>query len=512
MKQVMYKVFIVDDEPFIIEGLYNIIDWDGLGMEIVGHAESGLEALEALKVIPVDILVTDISMPKMNGLELIRAVRGFQPDLKVIVLSGYDEFGYLKEGMKLGIENYLLKPINLEEFKATLITIVEKLNNSRTTFFNNLNEHSMMILKDNVMHRWMRDQINPKEFQERANLLGIVVNKRFVLVSLLRTKHSNNDVFQSILNLFKSSEGIIPFRDMDGDIVLLYNFDDQELGINEVNKLNDEVMSSLSSFQPLHLSVGSVEDTETEAPRSYSNAKWAQEYFMIYSEQSIIQYNDLKDHQMNAERSLPMNWNEYAKLIMNRDKEGLFTHIEADFGSLLLLEGISPSLIQDVAMEWIIRFKMQLEEIRHVDESELFKNNFEKVRSTLSLEELIDIMKETAEITVDSLVRDVKSPVVQQVLDYIKVAYNKDMSLKTLGAEYNIHPVYLGQLFHKEVNQSYTDYINWYRIEKAKELLKLSSMKVHEIARSVGYWETGYFYKQFKKYVGVSPIEFKGLS
>src|SRR4051794_8645973 len=124
----MYKVFIADDEPFIIEGLYDIVDWSELGMEIVGQAENGLEAMEALKRIPADILITDISMPKMNGLDLIRATRSFQPDLKIIVLSGYDEFAYLKEGMALGIENYLLKPINLEEFKATLHTIAEKLN------------------------------------------------------------------------------------------------------------------------------------------------------------------------------------------------------------------------------------------------------------------------------------------------------------------------------------------------------------------------------------------------
>ena len=100
----------------------------------------------------------------------------------------------------------------------------------------------------------------------------------------------------------------------------------------------------------------------------------------------------------------------------------------------------------------------------------------------------------------------------RQVLHYIDQSYNEDISLKTLGALYNIHPVYLGQLFHKEVNQSFTDYINWYRIEKAKELLKHSPMKVQEIARCVGYWETGYFYKQFKKYVGISPTEYKGLS
>jgi two-component system response regulator YesN len=89
--------------------------------------------------------------------------------------------------------------------------------------------------------------------------------------------------------------------------------------------------------------------------------------------------------------------------------------------------------------------------------------------------------------------------------------YPEDMSLKSLGQQYNIHPVYLGQLFHKETNVSFTDYINKYRIERAKALLRETPMKVQDIAREVGYWETGYFYKQFKKYVGISPTDYKGF-
>ncbi|HEY2493665.1 MAG TPA: response regulator transcription factor [Paenibacillus sp.] len=506
----MYKVFIVDDEPFIIEGLYDIVDWAQLGLEIVGQAENGLDALNALKVVPADILITDISMPMMNGLDLIRSVRSFQPELKVIVLSGYNEFSYLKEGLTLGIENYLLKPINLEEFKATLNMIVEKLNISKEK--HTFNEHSIMILRDNVMYRWMRNLINPQEFQERADILGIVVNKPFVSVSLLRPEHSYNEVFESISNQLKSNARVIPFRDMDGDIVLLYNFDDPEQGENEVQDTNDKLLNGLSAYQPLYLSIGSVEDVQAGASQSYINAKKAQEYVMIFPEEKILRYDDLKDREANADRSLLMNWNDYVKLIMAKNKEELLARIEEDFGSLQQIEGISPGLLQDVAMEWMIRFKMQLEEIQHAEASDLYNNHFDKIRMTSSIEELVDIMKEVASITVDSLARDVKSPVVQQVLNYIDESYNADLSLKTLGDLYNIHPVYLGHLFNKEVNESFTEYINRYRIEKAKEMLRLTQMKVHEIARSVGYWETGYFYKQFKRYVGISPKEYKGLS
>ena len=95
-----------------------------------------------------------------------------------------------------------------------------------------------------------------------------------------------------------------------------------------------------------------------------------------------------------------------------------------------------------------------------------------------------------------------RNPVVNQVLQHIDKHYAEELSLKLLGAQYHLHPVYLGQLFHKETGETFAEYINKYRIERAKEQLRGSNLKVHEIARKVGYWETGYFYKQFRKYVG----------
>ncbi|MFF2019809.1 response regulator [Paenibacillus sp. NPDC058177] len=507
----MYRIFIVDDEPFIIEGLYDIVDWASFEMEIVGQAANGQEALEALKSVRADILITDISMPLMNGLDLIRAVREFQPELKFIILSGYDEFGYLKEGMALGIENYLLKPINLKEFKATLSTVAEKLNESRADY--KLNEHSISILRDNVMHRWLRNQIAPQEFQERAGFLGIVINKPLTQVALLRSEQRLAEAFPVVLEVLHGIPGVIPFQDMDGDIVLVHMLSEYQRGKEAAEAIHRQLLATpaLAAYEQLYLSIGSVQETEDNAALSYTQAKRAQEYFMLFPEHSYICYEDLQERQEEANLEFPVNWEEDLKLIMAKDTEGLLQRIDDNFEQLRRVEGITPQLIQDIATEWLIRFKMQLKEIRHAEEPEFFKEGLHKIRATSSIADWADILKEAAVYTIDALIRDVKSPVVQQVLNHIHQSYSEDISLKTLGTQYNIHPVYLGQLFHKEVGESFTEYINKYRIEKAKEQLRTSPLKVHEIARNVGYWETGYFYKQFKKHVGISPTEYKGL-
>ncbi len=504
----MYKVFIVDDEPFIIDGLYDIVDWARMGMEIVGQAENGQAALEALSHIPADILITDISMPVMNGLDLIRGVRSFKPDLKVIVLSGYDEFAYLKEGMALGIENYLLKPINLEEFQATLETICKKLDTTRASAASELSEQSVRILRDNVLSRWLCCQIGSSEFQERADLLDIRLERQYAMLTLLRTEHSGNEAFETAEKFLEASPYVILFRNMEGDMVLLHNFDDPVSGREEADRLEQGLKVALNSFGPIRAAQGSVERLADQAHLSYANAKKAQEYFMIFKDRETLKYEKLKSR-VPSGKIPSINWNDCLKLFLARDKAALLSKIDQDFSQLGQVEGVTPGFLQDISLEWMLRFKMQLQEIRNAEEPGLFWDGYSRIQAVGSLEELIGIVKEAASEAVDALNRDVKSPVIQQVLNHLHESYNQDLSLKTLGSTYNIHPVYLGQLFHKEVGESFTEYINRYRIEKAKEQLKTTQHKVQEIARNVGYWETGYFYKQFKKYVGISPTEFK---
>ncbi|WP_235440518.1 response regulator [Paenibacillus sp. DMB20] len=116
----MRKVFFVDDEPLIAQGLVTVMDWQKYDLHVSGSANDGIQALEKLKDEPVDLLITDIMMPRMNGLELIKKVKEMHPRTKFIVLSGYEEFEYVKVGITLGIQNYILKPINIEELEATI--------------------------------------------------------------------------------------------------------------------------------------------------------------------------------------------------------------------------------------------------------------------------------------------------------------------------------------------------------------------------------------------------------
>ncbi|RUT36498.1 response regulator transcription factor [Paenibacillus zeisoli] len=507
----MYKVFLVDDEPFILEGLYDLLDWSQFEMEIVGQAEHGQMALEALATKPVDVLITDISMPVMNGLSLIREARKLHPDLKVIILSGFNEFDYLKEGMQLGIENYLLKPINVEELESTLRNTVAKLDSSKSDQL--YDDYSIQILKDNTLYRWLTQQIAESELAQRAELLGISFERPFIRIAVLRPEGSTTDIFRQVHQQFSNEDQVTQFRDVDGDIIIVAALANEAVDGQKLFRQLEELADRLrDQGQAVRIGVSRVGMLPDESAICYSEAKKSMEYFMIFPDRYLMDYASLESAGERTGAGFPIQWRDYAKLIIARDHGALAARILSDFGQLQLQSGIRPYELQHAALELIIRFKMELESIKHTDESELYQLFLGRIRECTSFEELVRALQDAAQVTINSLLQDMKNPIVNQVLSYIAVHYAAELSLKTLGAQYHLHPVYLGQLFHKETGETFAEYINRYRIERAKEQLKNTNLKVHEIARNVGYWETGYFYKQFRKYVGISPTDYKGLS
>lgn len=503
----MYKVFLVDDEPFITEGLMDVIDWQEMNLEVAGDAENGAEALRKLQHMHVDLLITDISMPEMNGLELIRQVREVLPDLKVIVLSGYNEFNYLKEGMRLGIENYLLKPINLEELQLTLATTVSKLDAHQAGLA--LRPHDIRVLRENIMYRWLSRQIEPKELYERTGLLQLDIKGRAILVAAIRSGHIAEEEYGDVERMLERRA--ILFRDNDGDLLFVFvlDGDDTAAGKEQAVGALGKLLHQLGRPQ-VRVAVGAVARTADEAPESYNQAKEALEYALV-SESLIIDYEQLSQRQHGGGFDLATEWPEYSKLLTMKRTDELVGKIRQDLANVRMAEGAAPRSAHNLAVEIVVRIKLELKQIKQVDSPELFRTGLERVMRADTLEELAHAAGGVAAGAIEAMLQGDKSPIIHQVLNWIQENYREDMSLKSLGAHYNIHPVYLGQLFHKETGVAFSEYVNAYRVERAKELLKSTHLKVHEIAQKVGYWENGYFYKQFKKYVGISPTDYRGL-
>ncbi|WP_074011341.1 response regulator transcription factor [Numidum massiliense] len=535
----MYKVFLVDDEPFIVEGLYAIVDWSHFGLEIVGQAEDGRQALEALSQVPVDILITDIRMPNMDGLTLIRRAKELNEEMKVIVLSGYDDFDYLKEGMVLGIENYLLKPINIEELKKTLRSTVEKLDTSiADTVYGREN---MDIIRDNILYRWLTNAIDGEELKMRLCMLGVQLDGPYYLVAVIEVipyeegetsfAQGFSDVpspavreqlyltYDIVRNKVQERCQTVCFRDKAGQTVVIFSLENRRAAKVEATEWLHALYEDLQGAVCCEVVIGIGGDVSGKAlaAKSYADAQLAAQYYLIEPKTHVLEIEQLSPVALSRTPAFQLDLPAYAATLLARDRQALFQLIDADFARLQGQSGVTPAHLQTAAIDIIVHIQQSLNNVCKGSRTQastltVYRHMFARVFQAPSIDALKTYVKVVAKTAMDSLTpQDEVTPIVQQVLRHIDAHYAEGLSLKMLGQTYNVHPVYLGQLFQKETNESFSHYVNRYRIEKSKQLLRETHLKTREIARKVGFWDASYFYRQFKRYVGVSPTEFRNL-
>lgn len=519
----MYQVWIVDDEPFILEGLAAVVDWPSLQLSIAGQAENGKDALEQIESqnAQVDILITDIAMPEMDGLELIRTLKSVNPDLKSIILSGYNEFEYVREGMRIGIENYLLKPINLEELTQTLTGTVDKLNRSR---IDALSLDQIELLKDNILFRWVTGRIGKEQWKMRSDFLRLRLDSPYAAAAIVKPDPERDgwppgiaSEIRKHVGEFMARRGVphLVFQDIDDHTVLVLGLE------NGTQETSDRLRTTLEELgqeigerfgiRPL-IAFGSAEPEFENVPSSYRNALLTLDYALLFPRERLLSYDAVASY-AEREGALLADPEAYARLLLAHDEQALYRQIDEDFEAFARQEGVTPAELRNVAVEMVVQMKKLLKDLKPSPVlSHAYHDAVNRIFRSATLEQVKSHVRYVAAEVFQALSgRQDKSPVIRQIVEHIHSAYREDFSLKTLGQTYRIHPVYLGQLFHKEMNQSFSDYLNGYRIEKAKELMKDPSMKTHDIASAVGYWDAAHFYKHFKKYVGVPPSQYRKM-
>ncbi len=522
----MYKVFLVDDEPFILDGLKTILNWKEYGFEIAGQALDGLDALNAPEIDQADIVITDITMPGLDGLTLIQKLKARKPSTKYIILSGYNEFEFVKQAITLGIENYLLKPINVKELLLTLANTLEKLEYIRYREINEMRANN--ILRDNILYRWVTDRINPMELRERASILQLSLDHPVYGASIIKVSPDEQEAdgnapdtwascFSEIYDLCSTilvqNQFQQCFSNYDGEIIFIYGASvgtgAQSIMLEKLENVRQTIMERYSI--DFFITVGDFQTGFMNLHKSYSNAKSMQEYRLVYASKKIYLYDEENRNQSAGSLS-PIDHRKCAKLIAERDKTALYQYIDEVFNHVTSFPLITPYTLLNHCIELIIAINTASENLGHSHSLnggywELFRS----IAGLTSIDLLKNRIKEVADMAIHNLAagEEKMSPVIRQVLGFINEHYTDEFSLKTLGYELNINPVYLGQLFQKETGALFNDYVNKLRMQKAMQLLLNTNLKAIDVSRKVGFTDPNYFFRQFKKYLGVSPTDFR---
>lgn len=506
-----YKVLLVDDERIIREGIGAMIKWSELGLQYVGDAKDGVEAFEKINIMKPDIIITDIQMPKMNGLELIKKAREkYGENIEFVVLSAHDNFEFAKTAMYHGVKHYVVKPCDELDITKTLNKVKFKLDESRKK------DKTLKIIQRELkettpmaMEQYFRGiLLEHTSMNEKSSLLDIG-NKKMRIVLFQLNKRLPHFKLHELKSITIETLGtlIIITTIIDGYYLILVN----DIEIKEIRKLIEMIIARFkNSFDDEKvLTIISEQGNFYKLPSLY---KEVTEYLNLgfYFEQEIIIANDVKKelNELSNDNILP----DFDNIILatkagNKDylkKEiqlffSLLGRMQSEIGITL---GYCTDLLVSLAKEaspntlTINKVLAPLFQIKTLNEISLY---VEKVA--------LKIANQHHSSKYHSLIQDMLG-IIHENLE------KKELSIRWIAKNLlYVNADYLGKLFRKEMNEGFTQYVTRVRIDKAKQLIiEKENHKVYQIAEDIGFGNNSqYFYQVFKKHTGLTPLEFKSV-
>lgn len=505
----MKKVMLVEDEDFILQGIKYIIDWEEISMEVVAMAHNGKEALAMFQENPVDIVVTDVEMPCMNGLELLGEIRKINARTRGIILSGYDEFEYARKALHLDVEEYILKPINEDQLKDALIQAGKHLDELDRKKAGNMEDKIGWI-------RFLKGKLAREEEAKFYQMLPVVEENEKVYAAVMKidtdTMENTGGMMNILAELQKLRRKLKPIY-LAPDTLFLLLYMPQNTKDEEILEYYGDFQAHLeSSFGIMSFFTVSAAIQEYEQlPKSYETAQKLQKYRMLEGYGSCMNEAHIKERKS---QDVVIDETMLRKMILKKDKEGALNYIEDLFINNLesevnveVLYQMSlkiAMLLQDIKMEYKLAQSSNLRDLSEIIEKIYQADDLLGLKA-IFISEIVEIINYLH--TEDSQY----TPVVKQIMAEVQKNYKEDMNLKTLSYKYHMNASYLGQIFQKEAGCSFAQYLSNTKNGIAKDLILNTNMKINDIAKEVGYPDTSYFYRKFKQCYGVSPASLRTM-
>lgn len=524
----MLKVLLVDDEPFIIQGLKVIIDWENEEFEIAGTASNGKEALQFLENENVDLVIADIRMPEMTGLELLETLRkDKKSDVYFVILSGYADFSYAQQAMQNDCTDYILKPVD-KEMLLKVLNKVLVLKNEK----NQINEDNKKMKQAYLARHLISliqgkyDEVNLNYVKENMRCEG---GARYVEIQMEQLPAGDEILDSDMRSLQrKMYESCVAFQGADSahcvfdvsvnEKVYDIGFIFSDYMAEEAAKTERKYLEDLRRYicdntqKNIVMLVGRKVSDISKIARSYGNACMLRSFQGFRIVKSIYYYEDevkisadgivlCKDSLDKLLRTVEQNnhleirnavatfYDEMSSMGMNGESMNLNINY-------LLFQFIHLASEQDDNVN-------QQEILRLISESS-FKTGIERgsrAHMTRFCCEYGDYLSQ--------LRKNVSRGVIGMVEKEVRDNYATNITLKSLSEKYYVNSAYLGQLFRKKYGQSFKDYLNNYRMERAAELLLRTDKKIIQIAEEVGYHDMDYFVNRFIQVKGCTPARFR---
>lgn len=533
----MWKVILVDDSYPVLEFLTTIIPWESFEMKVIGIHQNGRDALEHCKVDMPHILITDIGMPEIDGLELTKAVKQLAPPLKVIILSCYNEFQYAQQAVRLNVTEYILKETMepetiFEILKTTQLQLEQedKIRESQVRLKTILDQNSS-LLKETFIRSTLNHPINDtKRWLAEAYEFGIDLDKiRYLPVLCFANRYRDLKQRYQTVELFKFvfENGFCDLVDKKrlgfsflctaNEIVLLI-----PLQINPVVREYDEILIKLTDIQEefekhlkisLSLMISAPAHTPQEIKQRLKELTNSKDQRFYANEMSIYKWEEFQCSSDDIYKYFTQASDELKQLIAEGSKDrmdGILTGLEKKLRTLRFkaeeVRGWAIKLLSDIDLKY-----RSLQHFQKVYTKELIHNT---VLELESLDELFDYMQHFILEKINQVTRTQRDSQRKEVIEakqYVMTHMSEKIVMEEIAHMLFLNASHFSRIFKLETGETFIEFATRAKMERAQEYLLQSEKNVEQIAEMLGYENTSYFIKLFKAFSGMSPVNFRRL-
>lgn len=532
----LYKIMLVDDEEEVRTGIIEKVDWESLGFQIIADAENGEDALEKIENLEPDILITDIRMPYMDGLQLIEKVKKRFPSVKNIIFSGFNEFDYAKEAIRLGVTQYILKPVNMEELKELLSKLKEMLDKEIEAgrdidMLRQNYQASFPALRQQFLNHLVSGKANPEETEEKLQRYDIdILDADARQVAVVDIENENiatksieidKELIPIFVRNFIEEKLKVLYRccifnalsDMRFIIICALNKEQNEGEFSDM--LRDICRESRRMLGiELTIGIGSGYPELARLETSYNEALNAIGYKHIVGTGDTVYINDVEPVISATLKLGEKEEKDFIYAIKFGSKEEVAAICENIIEKLdsakvhsrqyqaYMLSAIN--ILVQIMQQYEIKLEMMdasaadyLDLLNIIKHTDFFSAWFRD--ACLKLHQYL---REKRENTTKSIIEEAKL--------YISENFtNPDLSLEMICKHLHMSTAYFSTIFKKETKQTYVTYLTDLRMNMALELLNTTDKKTYIISEEVGYPEQNYFSYVFKKKFGISPTKYR---
>lgn len=534
----MIKAVIIDDDITTLEGITDSVRWNELGVRVAGTAKNGKEGLEQIRAHQPDIILTDIYMPVMDGIQMLKAVREEGNSAEVVILSGYEDFKYAQSAVKLQVNDYLSKPATLDEIEAVLKETADKVRSRTESAMEDLKLRE--LLEDNLpltRKQVFKGLLEPgfcetAFFRKVKDYLKLDLNRQYFTVIAIefsinrdRADYKPSDfslfVFavNNIAEEFASSKKGVYVADLQRNFVTMLVSTPAEVKKEYVSarvkhtarELVETIRGCLKV--PAWATLGSVAETTAGIPKSYQEAVNLLAQREHAGDLTLICQEDMAKLPKHAPRCPIKNYQAITDAVVS----GNFDTLESRVEELILAlheESAAPGsgVLRKYAIDLmgILALALHDQGLQMEDIHSGF-NMYKELDKLYSISDFASWLRELLMPVCEIMQRrgsQKHRKTIDFILKYVKEHYAEDITLDVLAEKVYLTRNYLSQIFKQETGENYNSFVTRVRMEKAKELMLSGNYKLYEISQMVGYKNNAYFSQLFKKYIGVYPSEF----